>query len=239
MIMLRFDRRSLDPALKDVGSWPGVDPSLICEKDRPTYMRREKAIRQYLSDMPVKVITEETGILGKEIRRRLKRCLEVHSDDRIWGFRALIPWSRQKSYERIEVVKPYPYTLKAGSSGALTQLFSRFPHIQELVDTLFLKQVGEGIVHEACIPVKSIHKRFLNACRESGLTAKDYPLSAKYLGYWAIWDYLHCLLNRDLPGGVAARHGREAALRLKATGGDSLTEVVRLTWLGMSGGIAS
>lgn len=219
MTIRRFGRLSLDLALKDVGSWPGVDPSLICDKDRATFMRREKAIRQYLSDVPVKVITKETGISGKEIRRLLKRCLEVHTDNRIWGFRALLPWSRQKSYERIAVVKPYPHTREAGSSGALSQLFSRFPHIQELVDALFLKQFGEGTVHEARIPVRSIHKRFLNACRESGLTARDYPLSAKHLGYWAVWHYLHRLVNRELSGAVVARHGREAALRLKASGG--------------------
>lgn len=226
MIILRFDRRSLDPELKDAGSWPGVDPSLICEEDRATFMRREKAIRHYLSDMLVKVITEETGIPGKEIRRLFKRCIKAHSDGRIWGFRALIPWSRQKSYERIAVVKPYPHTRKAGSSGALSQLFSRFQHIQELVDKLFLKQFGEGIVHEARIPVKSIHKHFLKACREVGLTARDYPFSAKYLGYWAIWDYLHRLLNSEMTKGVAARHGHEAALRLKASGGGDSGELI-------------
>src|SRR5205085_5741477 len=113
-----------------------------------------------------------------------------------------------------------------GSSGALTQLFIRFSFIQELVDALFLKKHRRDIIHESRIPLRSIHKRFLVACRQAGLTAKDYPFSAKHLGRWALWDYLHRLLNKELASGVVARHGKDAARKLNATGNGHSGETI-------------
>jgi hypothetical protein len=97
------------------------------------------------------------------------------------------------------------------------QLFARLPHIQELINTLFLKKKRAGIVHESRIPLKSIHKRFLNACREAGVSASDYPFSVKSLGRVALWKYLRRLQEVELASGVLARHGKDAARILRST----------------------
>jgi hypothetical protein len=211
MMQIRFDRTLLDPELKDTSLWPMVDISLLSEKYAVLYESRENAIREYLADKPVNEISKAFGIPRNELGRFLRRCLSIHPDGRIWGWRALIPFCRQQEYERHAPVKSYPSSKMGGRSGALMQLFSRLPHIQELVDALFLKKHCVRTIHESRIPLRSIHKRFLDACRVAGVTAKDYPFSAKTLGRVALWRYLRRLLEKDLSSGVLARHGRDAA----------------------------
>ncbi|HYX72741.1 MAG TPA: hypothetical protein VE732_08220 [Nitrososphaera sp.] len=203
--------------MKDTSLWPTVDLSLLSDENAAKFEKRQNAIQDYLLDKPVNEITRKFGIPRIELVRLLKRCLVAHPDGRIWGWRALISFRRQKSYERIRTVKFYPNSRHGGCSGALMQLFARLPHIQELVNTLFLKKKSAGIVHESRIPLKSIHKRFLDACRDAGVPATNYPFSVKNLGRMALWKYLSNLQRLKLASGVLARHGKDAARTLKST----------------------
>lgn len=228
MTSIRFDRALLEPDLKDTSLWPTVDISLLSEKDALVYEKRENAVRAYLTDETVKEISREFGIARKELGLLLRKCLSTHPDGRIWGWRALIPYCRQQKYERCAPVKSYPHSRRGGSSGALMQLFDRIPHIQELVDTLFLKKRDAKVIHESRIPLKSIHKRFLDACRVAGLTAKDYPLSVKNLGRVALWEYLRKLLENNPRSGVSARHGKDAARTLGSdSSGNAEEQIMR------------
>lgn len=224
MTQNRFDRMLLEPDLKDTSLWPTVDISLLSEKHSVIYERRESAIREYLADKPVEEIYKAFRIPRNELGRLLQRCLNSHPDGRIWGWRALIPYRRQRSYQRRVPVKSYPASRMGGDAGALTQLFDRLPDIQELVDALFLKKRAAAVIHESRIPLRSIHKRFLDACRVAGLTAKDYPFSAKTLGRVALWRYLRKLLERRPHSGVLARHGKDAARMLDSGSGCNAEE---------------
>lgn len=217
MTRTRFDRNLLEPELTDTSLWPTVNTSLLNEEQIIRYEGRENAIREYLKGKKVKEISEAFSVSRVELGRLLKRCLTLHPDGRIWGWRALIPYRRQRPYRRNAPVKSYPGSTKGGCSGALMQLFARLPYIKELVDTLFLKKRKEGIVHESRIPLKSIHKRFLNACRDAGVPASEYPFSVKSLGREALWRYLCRLQTSEFASAVLARHGKDAARILKAT----------------------
>lgn len=216
----RFDRSLLGAEIKDTSRWPTVDVSLLSDEKAVKVENRKNAIQDYLSDKSVNEISRTVGVDRSELVRLIKRCLATHPDGRIWGWRALIPYCRQKSYERDLPVKSYPSSRQGGGSGALMQLFARLRHIQDLVDTLFLKDYDKGIIHESRIPLRSIHKRFLGACRDAGVTSSDYPFSVKNLGRMAIWRYLRRLLERELASGVLARHGKDAA-RILGTGGNT------------------
>lgn len=217
MTRTRFDRNLLEPELIDTSLWPTVNTSLLNEEQIIRYEGRENAIREYLKGKKVKEISEAFSVSRVELGRLLKRCLTLHPDGRIWGWRALIPYRRQRPYRRNAPVKSYPGSTKGGCSGALMQLFARLPYIKELVDTLFLKKRKEGIVHESRIPLKSIHKRFLNACRDAGVPASEYPFSVKSLGRVALWRYLCRLQTSEFASAVLARHGKDAARILKST----------------------
>jgi hypothetical protein len=90
-----------------------------------------------------------------------------------------------------------------------------YPTLLELVTTLFLKKRKDGIVHESKIPLKSIHKRLLKACRDLGLTARDYPLSQRYQGRTALWNFLRELENTRPNETAAARYSDDAARKLR------------------------
>jgi len=216
---IRIDRNSLDPALRDLNTWPKVDSLLLAADDTESYGRREQAVRNYMCGWKVDDIVAEAGFSRQELKRLVRRCLERHSDGRIWGFRALIPRKRIHNYARTVHAKAHPPSRRGGDSGALTQLFEKYPDIKNVVDVLFLKRVRDGVVHESRITVKSIHKRFLTACRQHGLTSTDYPFTTKWLGISGLGRYLRRLFKRELAMAVRARHGREAARSLKANKG--------------------
>jgi hypothetical protein len=96
---LHFDRDNLAPELKDTNSWATVNTSLLTEGDAVLFKKREAAIVAYFAGESVGKICEEYETSRQSLIRIIKRCLKVHLDGRIWGWRAIIPYCRQKSSE--------------------------------------------------------------------------------------------------------------------------------------------
>ena len=216
---VKFDRNSLDEQQRDVSTWATVNLDQLSARERKRVQKCQQAIGKYLAGGKVKDICRTDGISRSELRRVIKRCLAVHNDGRMWGFRALISHVHQKGYQRVQPVSPAKGDSKAGRSGALMQLFDRFPQLQEVVHTHFLKQHSDEHVHESRISLKSTHKRFINACRSLGLGPSDYPLNQKYLGSGALARYLKRL--QQTPGAIRARYGDSVARKLGTGDGES------------------
>ncbi|MEA2206519.1 MAG: putative transposase [Blastocatellia bacterium] len=176
---------------------------------RKRLARLQPAVGAYLAGGKVADICRIYGVSRSELLRVVKRCLTAHSDGQLWGFRALISHIHQTGYVRLKVVAVAIGSGRGGRAGALTQLFDKFPQLAELVLDEFLKRHSTDTVHEARIPLKSLHKRLLKACRKLGLTVRDYPLNQKYLGRAALHRYVQSLMNT--PAAIAARCGEAAA----------------------------
>jgi putative transposase len=209
---VKFDRNSLSETQRDVSKWATVNVEQLSTKQRKRVQKYQQAIGRYLSGGEVKNVCNTNGICRSELHRAIKRCLEIHPDGRMWGFRALIPHSHQKAYQRVSPVPAAKGDSKAGRAGALTQLFDRFPALREVVDTYFLKKLPAENVHEPRISLKSTHKRFIDACRSLGLGPSDYPLNQKYLGRAALAQYLKRLMNTRRA--IAVRCGENVARNL-------------------------
>ncbi len=216
---VKFDRNALDEKQRDVSTWPTVHVDQLSTRERKRVQKYQQAIGRYLAGSKVKDICKVNGISSSELRRMIKRGLELHDDGRIWGFRALISHVHQKGYQRVQAVPPAKGDSKAGRSGALMQLFDRFPQLQEVVHTHFLKKHSSEHVHESRISLKSTHKRYIDACRSLRLGPSDYPLNQKYLGYGALARYLKRLLKT--PAAIRARYGEGVARKLGTDGGES------------------
>lgn len=212
----RFSKDNIDPELKDVTAWATVDPELLVGRSRSRYKRLEKAIRDYFDERPVEFICKRGNISRQGLIRLVKRCLKIHPDGRIWGFRALISNRRQKSYERISPVNTKKIRTFGGRSGELNQLFDKYPVIRDYVESLFFKGGNAAIVHEPKIGYKSIHKRFIERCRQEKVPINAYPFTAGNLGYVALWRYLKKLEKRDVRRAADARYSKEAARTLKS-----------------------
>lgn len=211
-----FNRDSLPPEIKDTACWPSVDPEMLNQKDKALYQKREEAVTLYISGEAHKSITKKTGVSRAQTSKLVRKCLKSHSDGKIFGFRGLLPYTRQKEYLRISPIKKQ--LKKAGYSGALNRLFAKYPLIKEKVDDVFLKRGRDGKIHESRIPVKSIHKIFIDACRSAEISSDQYPFRTEYQGLRGFSYYLRKLFNLHFSEAVKARHGGDTAKTLNTVG---------------------
>ena len=113
-------RRALAPELRDLQSWPTVDPSALPEARRTIFLRREQAIRHYMEDRCLTLIENATGIRRAQLYRLLARCTAPHADGRIQGFRALVPHVRTRGYVRTRPTQPAVRGKRGGGSDGAT-----------------------------------------------------------------------------------------------------------------------
>lgn len=198
--------------------WPLVDKSSFSEganasKVLAQFSRREASVIAYLNGELLRKIKEKYGYSRQFVYRLALKCIATHPDGKIWGFRALLPFVHQKQYDRMVPVKPG--MKQGGQAGALRRLFEYHPDIQDVIEALFLKKIDRVMtIHEAVIPFKSIHKRFVDACRSSGIKATEYPFTTKWLGYHGLVKHLQRLAVRRYGEAVKARFGKAASRNL-------------------------
>ncbi|WP_433964436.1 hypothetical protein [Tunturiibacter gelidiferens] len=227
--MSRFRVSELDPRLVNLEVWPSVaedaikDPRLLEQ-----YQMRRNAVKLLILGASRREITEATGIDRLSIIRLFKRCLLIHPDGRIYGFRALLSRTRIMPYRRSAPVAVTTATSKSGASGAFGNLLSRFPDIERELQDYVLKRArrkhgnlsGNRYVHESRIPIKSLHKRFIEACRRHNLeTMGQYPFTTKKLAYEALSQYVRKLMEQNWDRGAKARLGADAAKVLRTGDG--------------------
>jgi putative transposase len=213
----RFEFDWLDHIHRDTSFWPTIDESMLTDELKLIVNPRAGAVQDYVAGRPLDEILEKHGKRLPEVIRLTKRCVQIHPDGRIWGFRALLPFKHLKQYERGALVQRRTLDEKSGCSGALLQLFDLHPNVRETVDNLYLKQRKKDLVHESRIPLKSIHKRFLDICRAEGVMSEQYPFCVKNLGRIALFRYLQRLESTQQQLAAAARFGKAAARKLRAS----------------------
>ena len=181
-------RRSEVPELlADPATWPGVDASALDAKWRAVYLRREEAVRAWLAGTPLAEVEQRLRVDRGTLHRLVERCLMPHADGRIQGLRALIPHSRTRPYHRtigsLRRVRP------GGLSGAFGQLLERLPQLVRIVE----REIASGRLglssNDRLHGLGGVHDKLLAACREAGLTVRDYPLNQDGGGYrsLAVW----------------------------------------------------
>lgn len=212
--MSRGMKRILIPhAYSDTTSWPIPDVHVFDETEKIKYANKKQAVEMYVAGDSYLKIRAQTGKTEEEVRRLVKRCLTLTDNGVIAGFHALKSRFRVKEYTRRAVVDHDIGSGSAGCSGALTQLFARFPEIEAGVQDLFFKDGPRRTVHEARASVRVIHNKFKKALRDKGLTDNDWPFNTENCGYKSLSVYLSKLHQQNVGRSVLARSGKEAAQR--------------------------
>lgn len=190
----------------DISTWDEIDEASLDSISQETYRKRKEAVILYIKgSMKIKEITEKTGIERHELNRLIKRCLELDPSEMVWGFRALIPRKRIRAYNR---TKSMDELTESGYSGMFEQLLERYPDIRKQIEEDFFQR-EKRTIKERAMKSKYIHKHFIQACREVGLTPNDYPLSTKDLGLRSIQRYIKQLENNHFYESTE-RYGEEA-----------------------------
>lgn len=216
--MTQGRRRFLLPsAYSDLGSWPIPDIEII--RADKNFGPRRLAVEMYARGESSESIFKETGKSAKEVRRLVKKCIRLTGDGEIAGFYSLLEgWRAQNHVRRAPVV----HALGSGSggcTGALRQLFDRFPDIEEYIKSLFLKGRDGHSIHEARISYIDLHAEFKAKLIEAGLSDYDWPFNTFNIGYEALRRYCIGLLAANDSRWIAARSGEEAARRGKVGNG--------------------
>lgn len=197
---LRFDRRSIPDALSDLSMWPRVDESAIDPRALQSYQARETAIRQFVVSpaMSIAEICRSTGISTSTLYRQFDRCCATHPDGRIYGFRALVSYTRISAYNRTKPLNKGQSPKHGGTSGAFTLLLERYPMLKDFLLRELRKRVAKSAtVGEVRNSGRRIHGLFMNKCRELGIKADEYPFNQDYIAFRSLAHHLARLANES------------------------------------------
>lgn len=202
-----FGRDTIAEGLRDPVNWPGVDTALL-EKASPTklsrYNRFREAIEMYLKGATLAACTKIAKVKKSAFYRQFERCLAIHSDGRIWGFRALVRGARVKKGERRNPIKP-----QAKGNVGLAYVFSDFMKTQIVIReevTNYLRGLGAKVVRLNELQFRQAHRAFEKACEKDGRIGKDeYPLNKKDKGRRAFRHWMKTVFLPDYGKDWAAR----------------------------------
>lgn len=181
----RFSVFDLDAALIDQSRWPRADESVLSEAQQNLFIQRCTAVKAYLNNEP---FSKSAQIPKREALRLLRKCVLVHPDKRIYGFRALIPYLRIKEYTRKSTLKS-DIAQTHGRSGAFKALLKLHPNLDDLIKREVFKKGRK--VSESVVSIKALHRKFINACTDLGLEiSNSYPFDCVTRGYASLAAYV-------------------------------------------------
>lgn len=222
-----FSLAAIDPNLLDLNTWLVVNEDLLSSEQQDTISQRRRAIELLVNGESGATILKETEIDRRMAVYWLMRCLEIHPDGQIYGYRALVSYSRLKVYRRTAPVeKDFHISEKTrtlahgGWSGAFGQLLRAYPELQKMIERHSLKLNKANHVYESRIPLWALHNRFLTFCREKGLdVGRQYPFNTRTLGHRSLSTYVRALIFDEPDKSIRANYGTSAAQTFKTGDG--------------------
>lgn len=198
----------------NISSWLQVNVENLPEKNQEIFLKRKQAVDLYMTDKAtIQDITKLTGINRVDLFRLIRRCLDYDNDGTVYGYRALIPFKRMKSYERSKPINIEDKLGKETFSGAFIKFLAEHTTIAKLVINLYLNKSQD--VKRPRMRVIDIHDKFVRACRNEGITEEQYPLNTNSKGLRSLGRFLKRLQNDHFAEIVAARFGVDAGRRAK------------------------
>jgi putative transposase len=154
----------------------------------------------------------------------LNRCIRLHPDGRIYGWRALRKNNHTGDYVRTAA----PSSGKTGKAGQFTQFLRDHPEIERSLQRYVLEDKGKSALLSARHSHQDSYVHFRRECIAAGISSARYPFNAKDGGRRAIRRYCLDLLRRHFSilagkvGGPDARQrsriGQGIAARWRSTG---------------------
>lgn len=110
----------------DLATWPDLDIGALNPRDLEEYSRRRRSIELYFAGASAAVIRASCDLGVRQVNRLVReRCMAIHVDGRIQGWRGLKRAARLSGYTRQSPVKPD--VDGRGTAGAMTALLLTYP----------------------------------------------------------------------------------------------------------------
>lgn len=176
-----MNRRNADKSEVDLARWPSVATCAMSAEMAVATERRVMAMRLYVSGAPHRQILKETGLDRRRVVETFARCVAMHPDGDIWGFRACRLHARIPTYTRVSPETDATRFQSYGHSGLLGALFARLPNIAEALDAEIFVSRKRGFA-ESAIRYDKLHALLLRKCKEAGVPANAYPFTVASQG---------------------------------------------------------
>lgn len=213
-----MNRRKPELQEIDLTTWPTVADTDFDPVKRAVFEARRDAVERYVRGQSLTTIEEATGINRRQLYRSLQHALAPHCDGRLFGYRGLIKNVRTAEYTRVKAVRIHGDRGSCGASGALTQLFERYPSLVQWLRLqikqrrVLLYQINtDGRLRIRLVGLQSLHEDFLRQCRTVGLTAADYPFNTASRAIRSISQSVRTEMLRSF--GTAARSAGASHLK--------------------------
>jgi putative transposase len=208
-------QQSMPEEHRDTHKWPQIDVSQFPLEERASIERRQRAIRAYVEGQPLAVVCRECHQTPSNVIRLFRRALVVQSDGRIFGWRTVLPYSRQKDYRRLAK----PNTGSLGQAGSFKQFFVDHPRIAQTLTTAVLTLKIPENVAESRSSGKSLYSLLRRLCREEGISETQYPFNTKDQGRRSLRRWSRELLKSRFVKGARLMGGADAASRARVNAG--------------------
>ena len=198
----------------EISTWPSAIADNLAPDKKERFDVLKTAMQQYFDFVPLPEIQSNTGVSKSELSRLARKCLEVAEDGRIFGFRALIPHARVKSYNRVADEAPKRQEQQGGQSGLLLALLVKYPDIEEQLVKELLQRSKKTDVKPQQIRAKDLHRIFITLLKSKKDSEKYWPFTTKHLGIRSISQYMKSILDKNFTRSVHIWGSREAKAHL-------------------------
>lgn len=201
-------------ALVDMESWPTPDEGALGEAFQTQYLKRKMGVKMYLDGYAEKVIREHCGLgIGHIYRLITEKCLEIHPDGLIYGWRGLIPNFHVKQYARKKTVKIDSFGY--GAVGAMKSVLDLHPELRQSFERRILNAPHLDKLGAVKRPRQAYWKWFLDELRKLGYEQrKEWPFNTQTNGYVAVCRYVNQVLDANPKQAVRVLGGIESAKKL-------------------------
>lgn len=178
--------------------WKDVNIDVLDTESKNKYINRKKAVDLYIDGLPLKKVSEQSGISSSEVIRFVKRCMAYDINGNTQGYVALIP---NKNV--------------SGNETKMEKLFSCYPTLKKFVLGNYFGD--KQFTLERNMNVRTLHGKFIEECRRLGIQEYEYPFILKNKGYLALYKYIK-QKELDMPQKAINRENKEAKQKFLSTG---------------------
>lgn len=191
--------------------WKTVNVECLTVQDKQTFLSRKLAVDMYIDGKTVQEVEVTTYIKASKYLRMVKKCLELDEQGIMYGYCALIPYKHLKKYARKQDVQDSV----SNFSGALSQLFDKYPSLKEKIDDYYLQR-DKNILEKNMKPI-NIFEKFKTQCKELGIKENEYPFNTNNLGKRSFYEYLKDLEKQRAHESIY-RNGKNSIQKFNSTG---------------------
>jgi transposase InsO family protein len=207
-----------------IEQWPHPDLGTLDQTDVERFLKRKEAVTLYLQGSAYAEIYAATGHQARHLNRLIReRCMHIHPDGRIYGWRGLVPGVHVVKYQRH--IKVRATDSGRGTAGAMANLLQMEPDFTKLLDKQIVKTCPDLKLGEIRRPRHALWTWFLKELRARGYeTRNEWPFTVESMGYMSLCRYADAVLS-DNPV-KAARIVGGPQLEKKLVSGDGINRPV-------------